>query len=559
MILASDEMIRKWTELDAWGHKTLIDCFESHVRKEPDKICLVDPLNKEALVGNPPERLTYRELARATDATAKGLVERGIGKDNIVLVQLPNCWELAMLYLAICRAGALISPVPMQWRTAELAYIARLTGAEAFITIEKFRGFEHKRMVEQLRIQCPDLKRIISLSEVREISKQTPSAHLPSLFTDPNHAFTLCWSSGTEAEPKGCPLSHNNWICQASLKYEATPMEPGDSFITAGPLVNMASVGTVFVPWLMGGGKLVLNHPFDGELFIRQLTEEQINFTLLVPAVVNALLRHPKVDTFDLSQMKAICIGGAAPSLWSIRELKKRWNVEFVNTWGQNEGPAINAGPFDIPNLEMRVDHLPFPGKASGKKWAAPVRKFLDLKIMDPLTEKEMTRVGDIGELYYRGPNVIPCYFGRPDLTAKAFDPEGFFKTGDLFQIKENHCMGFFERCKDIIIRGGFNISARQVEDMLLGHPKVLDVAAVAMPDERLGEKNCIYAVPAAGETIGLEELTSFLKDKGIAMYKLPERLEIIGEIPRNAVGKILKKDLRKDILIKLMAEGKMK
>jgi non-ribosomal peptide synthetase component E (peptide arylation enzyme) len=159
---------------------------------------------------------------------------------------------------------------------------------------------------------------------------------------------------------------------------------------------------------------------------------------------------------------------------------------------------------------------------------------------------------GDVGELWYRGPNVIPCYFRRPDLTAKSFDQEGYFNTGDLFQLKDNDCIGFFERSKDIIIRGGNNISAQEVENMVLGYPKVLDAAAVAMPDETLGERTCIYVVPKPGETVTLDEVKAYMQEKGIAVYKVPERLEIVEAIPRNPVGKILKKVLREDIKKKM-------
>jgi len=178
----------------------------------------------------------------------------------------------------------------------------------------------------------------------------------------------------------------------------------------------------------------------------------------------------------------------------------------------------------------------------------SPFRKNIHMKILDPVTKKELTEEGAVGELWYRGPNVISGYFKRPDLTKKAFDEEGFFNTGDLFQIKDNDCIGFFDRTKDIIIRGGFNISAQEVENMLLGHPKVLDVAAVSMADEILGEKVCVYVVPRGEEKVTLEEIKAFMKEKGIAAYKIPERVEIISAIPRNPVGKILKNVLREDI-----------
>lgn len=551
MILASEKMIQEWTEKGAWGTKTLIDYFKEHVGKDPDKVCLVDPLNKEDLVGLKPERLTYKELDRAVDATAEGLIAKGIKKDDIVMVQLPNCWELAMLYLAIARAGALISPMPMQWRISELEYITRLTEAKAFITVEEFGGFKHKEMGEKLQSKHTSLQYVITLPEIREMSKGEITGKLDSIHIDANDVFTLCWSSGTEAEPKGCPLSHNNWLWQAIFCYETAPIEPGDNLITAGPLVNMASVGTVYVEWLKGGGKLVLHHPFDGPTFIKQLITEEIHYTLLVPAIVNALLKHPMVDQFDLSKMRAITIGAAPPSLWSVQELQRRWGIEFANIWGQNEGTGNVAGPSLIPDMEMRLDHFPqYSGPDS--RWSSPAMKYFHLKIVNPATGQEVTEIGKVGELYYRGPNAIPGYFKSPDITERSFDKDGFFNTGDLFQVMDNDCIGFFERAKDIIIRGGFNISAQEVENMLLGHPKIVDVAAVAMPDEILGEKVCVYVAPKEGETVELEEVASFMKDKGIAVYKLPERLEVIDAIPRNPVGKVLKKELREDIKKKL-------
>jgi acyl-CoA synthetase len=555
MILTSNKNIREWTEKGVWGTKTLIDYFKDNVAKSPDTVCLVDPPNKEALVGLKPERLTYRELDKAVEAVAEGLMAKGIKKDDIIMVQLPNGWELAMLYLAICRAGALISPMPMQWRQSELEHIAKMTEAQAVITVEGFNNFQHQDMAEKVKAKFPSIKEIITLPEIRALSKGPITGKLDQISIDANDIFTLCWSSGTEAEPKGCPLSHNHWLCQGTFQYETAPIEPGYNLITAGPLVNMASLGTVYVPWLMTGGKLTLHHPFDGPTFIMQLMTEEIEYTLLVPAVVNALLKHPKVDQFNMSKMKAITIGSAPPSLWSVQELRRRWGIEFANIWGQNESTGNVAGPKDIPDLEMRLDHFPHYGKP-GSKWSnnSPFRKNFHLKILNPVTREELIEEGAIGELWYRGPNVISGYFKRPDLTEKAFDKEGFFNTGDLFQIKDNDCIGFFDRTKDIIIRGGFNISAQEVENLLLGHPKILDVAAIAMPDEAMGEKVCVYVVPKGEEKVTIEEIKAFMKEKGLATYKVPERLETISAIPRNPVGKTLKKVLREDIKKKLGA-----
>ena len=551
MILAPEQMITEWTDKGAWTEKTLIDYFKEHVAAQPDKICLVDPPNKLDLMSLEAERLTYQELDKAVDATAEAFLNMGITKDDIIMVQMPNCWELAMLYLAITRAGALISPLPMQWRSSELEYIADLTKAAAIITVDDFNRFKHKEMAEAIQSKYPTVKYILTVEDIREMTKGAITGKLDAITIDANDIFTLSWSSGTEAQAKGCPLSHNNWYVQAGLQIESAGIKPGDNLLTAGPLVNMASVGTVYIQWLMLGGKLVLHHPFNPEILFKQFVDEEINYTLLVPAVVNLLLKYPKLDEIDISSVRAVTIGSAPPALWSVQELKKRWGIEFGNIWGQNESTVIISGLYDIPDMEMRIDHFPQFGKPN-TKWSSPYSQFIQTKLINPDNGEEITEMGGVGELHYRGPNVIPCYFRRSAITDNAFDDDGYFNTGDLFQIQDNNCIGFFERTKDIIIRGGFNISAQEIENMLLGHPKVLDVAAIAIPDETMGEKTCVYAVPRGEETITLDDLTSFMKEKGIAAYKLPERLEVVKEIPRNPVGKILKKVLREDIKEKL-------
>lgn len=546
MILATPEQIREWTEKGCWEKtRTLLDDFKDHVHTIAEVTAFVDPPNKEALTGSAPERVKYRDFARAADAVATALKAEDIGKDDVVLVQLPNCWELGMLYLAIARCGAVISPMPMQWRSREVKYVAELTQAKAMITVKEFHGFSFRSMADEIQKQVPTLKKIFTYEDVREMMREKPDPALDKVHIDPNDIFTICWTSGTEAEPKGCPLSHNNWRCQAAIA--AAVVRPGDIMLTAGPMVNMASVGTVFIPWLTLGGTVILHHPFDPQLLLKQMVEERINYTLLVPAVVNLILKHPASQSFDLSSIRTITVGSAPPSLWAMEEFKKRWNIDIGNIWGQNEGTALVSSVADVPDMKMRVDHLPRYGLYSAE-WSTPMAKFIQTKVVSP-DGSEITEDGGVGELLYRGPNVIPGYFKRPDLNETAFDKEGYFRTGDLFQIVGGgRYLKFFDRAKDIIIRGGYNISAQEVENVLLAHPAVQDVAAVGMPDENLGERVCVYVVPKPGQTVTLEGIVAYMKEQGVATYKLPERLEIVEAIPRNPVGKVLKKELRRDI-----------
>jgi non-ribosomal peptide synthetase component E (peptide arylation enzyme) len=549
MILAPKQKVRTYTELGCWGTKSLLEDFQGHARRTPDRTAIADPPNKEALTGTPPERITYADLSRAVEGTASALAASGIGRDDIVIVQLPNCWELAMLYLAVARAGAVISPIPMQWRSKELAYVAELTEAKAFITVESFHGFQHLAMGRQVQDKVPSLRRLFSYGDLRKMIREASDPGLDAIPIDANDIFTICWTSGTEAQPKGCPLSHNNWRCQCDMA-AAAGMEPGDTLLTAGPLVNMGAVGTVLIPWMLMGGTMVLHHPFDPMLLLKQLVEEKIQYTLLVPAVLNLLLKHPAAAQFDLSNIRAITVGSAPPSLWAMEEFKRRWNIEIGNIWGQNEGTGFISGVKDVPDMKLRADHFPRYG-VEGHAWSVPMTRFVRTRLVDP-EGNELTEDGTVGELLYKGPNTISGYFRRPDLDPTAFDADGFLRTGDLFQIKGRLYLKFYDRAKDIIIRGGMNISAQEVENLILAHPDVQDAAAIGMSDEDLGERTCAYVVPRPGKSLTLEGLVAFLKEQGSAVYKLPERLEVVEAIPRNPVGKIQKKDLRQDIAHKL-------
>ncbi len=552
MILTTPKKITQYEQLGFWGKKTFLGQFKENVAANPDRTALIDPPNKQDLVGLSAERVNYQQLAERIDALATALKTMGIEKDDIVMVQLPNIWELTLVYLAITRAGAVFAPMPMQWRASEFEYINGLTKAKLFISLDDFKGFDHLGMAKSLQPKLKHLQHFLNLFEIRKLAFETKAdvTALDAIPLDANDVFTLCWSSGTESHPKGCPMSHNNWFFQGNIIKAAFGIgEKEETILCCAPMVNMTGVGVGFILWLLSGGTMVFHHPFDGALCIKQIMEEKVSRTILVPAVLNAILKHPEVDNFDLSHVDSILTGSAPPSVWSLEQFKKRWSIDIACAWGQTEGTAIMVGADELPDINQRVRFYPNLGDKS-RRWLI---KGAETKIVDPETKKALTAVGQVGELAYKGPNVFPGYFNRPDLTEKSFDDDDYFYTGDLFKIEEGGYISFFDRSKDIIIRGGNNISAQEIENMLQGHPDVMDVAAVAMPDQAMGERTCVYVVPMGeANKPDLKSLTDFMSDKGIAVYKLPERVEYIDAIPRNPVGKILKPQLRKDIANKL-------
>lgn len=519
-----------------WGTRTLIDELRDRAATRGGQSAIDDPPDRDELVGTAPRSLTWSQFDEAVDRIARGLAALGVGKDDVVVVQLPNVWELPALYFAIAKAGGLIAPMPVQWRKRELLHIAKLTGAGVYIGTSVLKGGELSSYAERA---LPGSVRRLDLTEITAMADGSPvEVSLPDI--DADDAFSLCWTSGTEAEPKGCPLTHNNWLFQGHSFRKATDLRDGYRIVGPAPIVNMTGVG-IMIMWLLSGGHLLLHQPINMPVLLKQLTEAE--FSVLVPAILTMLLKLPEEQVPDLSCLKSVGTGSAPPPAWAIEQFRNRWGIEVTNVFGQNEGTILAAGSRDVPDPTRRSDHFPWWGRA-GVDWPSGIDG-VDVQILDdagtPLTEP-----GQTGELAYRGPNVFPGYFNAPEKNEGLFTSTGHVRTGDLFTIFDDRHIGFVDRKKDIIIRGGFNVSAAEVETVAQGHPGVLDSAAVATPDEILGERVCLFVVPSdPGDPPTLEQIVAFMREEGIAVYKLPERLEVIDAIPRNPVGKILKRDLR--------------
>lgn len=539
-------LIAEYEEAGVWNDETLLDVFAETVERRPEQDAVVDPPNAVELVGREPERLTYRELGERVDAVATALNARGVGKDDVVVVQLPNTWELALLYLAVARTGGVISPMPVEWRAHELRHVVSLTDAVAYVGMESYKGFEHLEMARDVADEVASLESILSFEWVRDASDGVAdTTALDSVTIDANEVFNLQWTSGTTADPKACPMTHNNW--QSNPTPALCDVSEGDTILCAAPLVNMTALGVNYTPWILRRGTLVLHHPIDLELMVEQMQTESVDFTILVPTLLNRLLKHPQVEQFDLGHVDTITTGSAAPAEWAMREFNERWGIEIINIWGQNEGTGIVSGPKTTPLDRRSTD---FPQLRTDLDWGIDHEptNHIDVKIVDPETgDRVEDDAGAVGELAFRGPGLMAGYYNQPQLTEAAFDEDGYFYTGDLFRVEEDDYMSFFDRKKDVIIRGGYTISAKEVENHALEHDDVVDAAVIGMPDPDLGERICLYAVPRPDAELTLDAITEAMEGE-VAVYKRPERLELVDEIPRNPVGKVLKTQLRDDL-----------
>lgn len=566
MLLVSREHIQAYTEQGLWGTDTLDDLFRRNAAATPAAIALIDPPNRAELAGGPPQRFTYAELAAAVDRLASGLLHLGLVKDDVIMVQLPNIVELPLVYLAAARLGLIVSPLPVQYRSHELRQTMNIVRPRAFITTTNFGGFDYVEMVQHLQAEAPSLKTLIALganlpSGVVALSDVLTSPadvaalneYAASHSVDANEVFTICWTSGTEAEPKGVPRSHNHWISIAYATVDGAQLARGDTLLNPFPMVNMSAIGGMLVPWLLTGGTLVMHHPLNLGVFLAQIKAERVNYTVVPPVLLNMLLLNPTIlANADLSCIKCIGSGSAPLSAWMTTNWKTTHNIDILNFFGSNEGAALISAPAEIPDAGERARYFPRYG-VPGFKWTNRAVQGMSTKLIDPITRETITQPNVAGELAIKGPTVFAGYYERPDLTAKSFDADGYFYTGDLFEIAgeggELNRYRFVGRLKDLIIRGGMKIAPEEIEALLIEHPKVAEVAVVGMPDRRLDdERICAVVVAKKEQTVTIDELHDFLKTKDMASYKMPKKLLVVEALPRNPVGKILKRNLREQL-----------
>ncbi|WP_426036604.1 class I adenylate-forming enzyme family protein [Brevundimonas sp. DC300-4] len=562
MIVIPKDRIKEMKSKGWWGDQTLDDLFQKHVAAHPDIEALVDPLNAADVVGGQPDRLTWRETAHAVDRLAAVLVAHGITKDKVVVIQLPNIAELSIAYLACLRLGVIASPAPVQYRESELAYIIDRTDAVAAITADRIGKQQHGQMIVALKARCPTLKTVFVLGETcpagaldleplmdgvtgkqhRAAQKAARDARITA-----DDIVTICWTSGTEAQPKGVPRSHNEWIIMGAGVIDAADLEPGARLLNPFPMVNMAGISTAFVGWLLLGGVLIQHQPFDLQILLRQIREERIDYTVAPPAVLNLLLQNEALlEGIDFKRLKSIGSGSAPLSEWMVRTFHEKHGVQIVNYFGSNEGASFPSALKDIPDPAERATL--FPRLGDGFKWNCLLHDRIFTRLVDPETEREITQSGQPGELRVKGATIFSGYWRAPEINARAFDKDGWFRTGDLFELAGDRLqyLKFVGRLKDIVIRGGMNISSEEIENHLVAHPAIAEAAVVGSPDANLGERLAAFVVYRPGQTATMEEINRFLTvERQVAVYKQIERLETLDALPRNPVGKVLKRDLR--------------
>jgi acyl-CoA synthetase (AMP-forming)/AMP-acid ligase II len=527
VITSSPERIATLTAAGEWGTDTLHGLLERHAVERGSSPAVRDQPNRTTLSGDQPLALSWSDLNAASRNLAAQLRRLGLGQDDRVLVQLPNVCELLVLYYALSRLGAVASPVPVQYGRHELGQAAAALQPAALITLE--RGGE-QTLAADAAAALPAMPCWVFGRELALRVSGSDDDELPPQ-TDANRVTTICWTSGTTGTPKGVPRSHNLWFASARATIAAGACTASDVLLNPFPMVNMASLGGAVYPAALLGCSLVLHHPLDAQLLLGQLQDQRVSFAVVPPALLNQLARAPQLwRQFDFSALRRLGSGSAPLSPQMIRTFRDDYGVEVINIYGSNEGIALYATPETVPEPERRADCFPRPADSAA----------MATRVVDPDSGTVLDQPGGRGELLVRGATVFDGYY-RTDNTG-VFSEDGYFHTGDLVEITGDgpQCYRIVGRCKDIINRGGVKISPAELDLALEQHPDVAEAAVCAYPDARLGERVCACLVLQPGaEAPTPESLQPMLLEQGFARFKLPERVEILQQLPRNALGKV--------------------
>lgn len=529
---------REYREKGYWGDTTLEDYWNMSVKSSPEKTAVVDQQGT---------RYTYAELDQAAGKVASFIKEAGVEPGDFVSMQLPGWAEFTMIYIACLKAGAVVNPILPNLREKELTHILSKCESKVFFIPAKFRKCDYQGMLKKLAPKIPSLRQVVI---VEKDSKVDGSLTLTKILTDYEPAVinkstaaddlaAVLFTSGTEGAPKGVMLTHNN-IIASERAYAATfNLTCYDTVLMPAPLAHATGFHHgVTAPFLIGA-KSVLQDIFTPESSLEIIEREQCTCGNLCTSFVYDIVNLTKQGQYDISSLRFFLCGGSPVPRHLVQEAYDA-GFRVMGMYGSTESvPHTASRVDDSPERIINTDGTPMPG--------------IEVKVVNEM--RQPVPIGVQGEEASRGPNVFVGYLKEPELTKRVLDDEGWYYSGDLCTMDETGYIRINGRKKDIIIRGGENISSTEIENILLQHPNVKEAAVVGMPDERLGERSCAYVV-LNDQKIGLtlDEVREFFSYMNVAKFKYPERIEILKVMPKNESCKITKYVLREDIKKKLSA-----
>jgi 2,3-dihydroxybenzoate-AMP ligase len=536
------EFARRYRERGYWADKSLAEEFKVVFERYADRVALID---RERCI-------TYAELDRLSDNLALNLLDLGLKTLDRVVVQLPNVAEFVVLYFALQKIGCIPIAALASHRYAEISQFVELSGAAACVIPDRQRDFDYAEMVDRIRRDVPALKHAIILGPPRQgfsslfelIAKPAtlPATRLSGIQIDPTDPAVFQLSGGTTGIPKLIPRTHNDYAYNSKAAAGVCGISQDSVILVVLPIAHNLPLACPGIQGCMfHGGKVVISSSTKPEDMCASIQKHHVTHLKVVPALLIRLLNDAAVKRYDLSSLKVIQSGGQCLQ----PETRLLANKLIPNAFVQE-----NFGMSEGLLMFVRFDD---PEDVCLQTVGRPISPDDEVRLLDD--DGSDVPIGEVGELCCRGPYTLRGYFGVPEYNARVFTPDGFYRSGDLMR---QHPSGNYivdGRKKDLINRGGEKISAEEIENLILSHPSVKNVACIPVPDLDLGERMCACVLLRDGANLSFDELKTFLLGREIAKYKLPERLEVLADFPLSTFGKVSKKKLVGMISEKVAAE----
>lgn len=520
-----------------WPDMLVTDALDALVQKQPDRIAIT---GINSMRGRRRESVSYRQLDILSRRIALGLVHYGVEKGDMVSFQLPNWWEFAALHLACVRIGAISNPVMPIFRERELSYMLSFAETRVMFVPREFRGFDHVAMMAGLRGELPVLRHVFALGgegaqsfeenflNRRYEDEMDAKAIFAARKMGPNDVNEMLYTSGTTGQPKGVMHTANTQMANALPYARRLGLNENDVVLMSSPLAHQTGFLYGIIMPLLTGAKTVYQDIWDAKVAAQLIQEEKVTYTMASTPFLADLADTPQVRDYDISSLNIfLCAGAPIPRVLAERA-SRELDIKVLSGWGMSENGAVTTTePNDPIEKVFNTDGKPLPG--------------VEVRIVDG--RGKAVPVDAEGLLQARGCSAFVGYMKKPEMHGT--DAEGWFDTGDQARMDADGYIRITGRSKDIIIRGGENIPVVEVEELLYRHPAVVDAAIVGMPDPRLGERGCAFVTLAPGADLSFAEMIEYLNGARLARNYLPERLEIIKEMPRTASGKIQKFVLR--------------
>ncbi len=528
--------VSEMTARGLWPDRLLTDYLDAAVAAAPERVAITGFESG----GGETTRLSYAELARRADRIALGLVALGVEPGDVVSFQLPNRWQFTALHLACVRIGAVSNPLMPIFRQRELRFMLNLAESKVLVVPRSYRDFDYPGLMADILGDVPSIARGFVVGGAGEESFEghflerpwedeiPPERSFRERRPGPNEVTLLLYTSGTTGEPKGVMHTANTLFGNALAFIERVGLGADDVTLMASPLAHLTGFLYGMAIPIVLGGRSVLQDLWAPEVAARIIAEERVTFTMASTPFLSDLTETPALEHHDVGSLHTFLTAGAPIPRVLVQRASERLGALVISCWGMTENGAATTTRRDDP-----------PDKVFGTDGKA--LEGLEVRVVG--SDGEALALGREGRLQARGMSNFVGYLKRPGLFAT--DAEGWFETGDLATMDADGYIRITGRAKDVIIRGGENIPVVEVEQLLHRHPAIQDVAVVAMPDPRLGERGCAFATLKPGQDFSFAEMAGFLEEHQMAKTYWPEQLEIIDEMPRSPSGKIQKFRLR--------------